>query len=83
MNRLIDDGLFAAVLWKIHQQVKKEGYIQGVTLGLFRSDYMVHVTPCSNSDPQLGLRQVEFNTFSVAGGAHASNAAELHQLVFP
>lgn len=26
--RMIKDGLFAAVLWDIHEKVKKEGYVQ-------------------------------------------------------
>ena len=84
MNRLIDDGHFAAVLWGIHQQVKQEGYVQNITLGIFRSDYMVHVTP--NPDPlalhpHMDLRQIELNTFSVAGGAHSNKAAQMHQSV--
>lgn len=31
--------------------------------------------------PELGLKQVEFNTYSVAGGAHSNKTAELHQYV--
>lgn len=32
-------------------------------------------------DPQL--KQVEFNTYSVAGGAHSDKTAEMHQWVWP
>ena len=73
------------MLWRIHQQVKQEGYVQDITLGLFRSDYMVHLTPSLDllaHHPQMALRQIELNTFSVAGGAHSNKAAQMHQSVF-
>lgn len=70
--------------------------LQKLTLGLFRSDYMVHVDKkrieensrsqrgAHQDSPDLSLKQVEFNTYSVAGGAHSNKTAELHQyVVFP
>lgn len=33
------------------------------------------------NDPKLGLKQVEFNTYSVAGGAHSNRTVEMHQYV--
>lgn len=91
LEGMIQDGSFAAELWHIHEMVKKEGYIQRLTLGLFRSDYMVHVdgkrTEGDNrlqgdvhqDSPELSLKQVEFNTYSVAGGTHSNKTADLHQ----
>ncbi|KAL8793591.1 MAG: hypothetical protein Q9195_003854 [Heterodermia aff. obscurata] len=79
LKGLIDHGHFAAVLWGIHQQVKQEGYVQDITLGLFRSDYMVYVTP--QPDSRMELRQIELNTFSVAGGAHSNKAAQMHEFM--
>jgi Eukaryotic glutathione synthase, ATP binding domain len=55
---------------------------QDVPLGLFRSDYMVHASlDLASSRPMLALKQVEFNTYSIAGGAHSNSAAEMHKSV--
>lgn len=67
---------FLANLWKIHLQVKEEGYVQDTSLGLFRSDYMLHV-PDENSLP--ALKQVEFNTISSSFGGLAVRVAQLHR----
>ena len=43
---------------------------------------MLHVEEASGreaNDSSLGLRQIEFNTYSVAGGAHANKAADMHR----
>lgn len=64
-----------ANLWKIHLQVKDEGYVQDLTLGLFRSDYMAN-TPEDDSRPCL--QQVEFNTISSSFGGLAEKVARLH-----
>lgn len=69
----VDD--FLANLWKIHLQVKEEGYIQDLTLGMFRSDYMLHV-PDDATKPSL--KQVEFNTISSSFGGLAVKVAQLH-----
>lgn len=55
---------------------------QDVTLGLFRSDYMVQVSRDDSSSRQmLAIKQVEFNTYSIAGGTHANKAAHMHESV--
>jgi hypothetical protein len=44
---------------------------------------MVHVIQdAAASRPVLSLKQVEFNTYSIAGGAHSNNVAEMHKFVF-
>lgn len=63
-----------ANLWKTHLEVKKEGYVQNLSLGLFRSDYMAHVTP--GSPPSL--KQVEFNTISSSFGGLSALVRSLH-----
>lgn len=46
-----------------------------LSLGIFRSDYMVHQNP---SDPgTLSLKQVEFNT--CAGGVHSGRVSKMHR----
>lgn len=72
--RLIEVDDFLANLWKIHLAVKDEGYVQDLTLGLFRSDYMLH-TP---DDAPQSLKQVEFNTISSSFGGLSVKVAQLH-----
>ena len=48
-----------------------------INLGLFRSDYMVHVDPDS-TDAIPELRQVEFNTIASSFGGLAEKVSELH-----
>ena len=73
---------FIASLWNVHLTVKREGYVQPLSLGLFRSDYMLH-TP-SSAEP-ASLKQVEFNTISSSFGGLGSLVAALHThlLTFP
>lgn len=51
---------------------------QDVTLGLFRSDYMVHVHDASNN-PKPTIRQVEFNTIASSFGGLSSRVTSLHR----
>lgn len=75
-----NESSMAKILWEIHTTVKKEGYVQDSTLGLFRSDYMLHANRTPNSPPEEpSIRQVEFNTYSVAGGAHGNRVSNLHR----
>ncbi|PLB43171.1 glutathione synthase [Aspergillus steynii IBT 23096] len=75
MEDLIDVDDFVSHLWKTHLAVKKEGYVQTLSLGLFRSDYMAH-TPSSSDKPSL--KQVEFNTISASFGGLSSLVTSLH-----
>ncbi|KAK5094518.1 Glutathione synthetase [Lithohypha guttulata] len=76
MKELVEVDDFLANLWKIHLQVKEEGYVQDLSLGMFRSDYMLHV-PDDSSSPSL--KQVEFNTISSSFGGLAVRVADLHR----
>ncbi|KAJ6111334.1 hypothetical protein N7523_007395 [Penicillium sp. IBT 18751x] len=76
----------AGVLWEIHQAAKKAGSVQDVSMGIFRSDYMLHLTtgdrdivPSPESFPETTLKQVEFNSFSCSGGSHANKVANMHR----
>ncbi|KAI1775799.1 glutathione synthase [Hypoxylon cercidicola] len=83
---------FVAKLWSIWERVRDEGEIQELRCGIFRSDYMLHCdesnTPgrefTSDDDLRKGLvdselKQVEFNTYSCAGGTHATTVANMHR----
>jgi glutathione synthetase len=72
----IDD--FVAKLWQTHMEVKKIGYVQDLSLGLFRSDYMVHEDR-SQPKPTSGLKQVEFNTIASSFGGLSSQVSALHK----
>ncbi|TVY46725.1 Glutathione synthetase large chain [Lachnellula occidentalis] len=71
----LKDDEFARVLWDIHKEVKKEGYVQDHSLGIFRSDYMLDANPAG----QVKLKQVEFNTISCAGGIHSNLISDMHR----
>ncbi|KAI9807343.1 MAG: hypothetical protein M1833_000086 [Piccolia ochrophora] len=74
----VDD--FIAQLWQVHLDVKnsKGGYVQDLSLGLFRSDYMIHVDP-SIPESTTELKQVEFNTIASSFGGLASKVTDLHK----
>ncbi|KAI3337270.1 glutathione synthetase-like protein [Xylariaceae sp. AK1471] len=71
-----DSDDFITELWKVHLRVKEEGYVQHKSLGLFRSDYMVH-QDATNSGPQI--KQVEFNTIASSFGGLSSQTSQLHK----
>ncbi|KAI1146595.1 hypothetical protein F4825DRAFT_456334 [Nemania diffusa] len=71
-----DSDDFITELWKVHLRVKEEGYVQHKSLGLFRSDYMVHQDG-TGSAPQI--KQVEFNTIASSFGGLSSQTSELHK----
>ncbi|KAF2490502.1 glutathione synthetase large chain [Lophium mytilinum] len=74
----VDD--FTAKLWEVHEAVKKEGYVQALTLGLFRSDYMVHLDPSDpNASPEI--KQVEFNTIASSFGGLSGEVSQLHNVL--
>ena len=59
-------------------QVKLTHAYQDLSLGLFRSDYMLHLEEARpHQCPEL--KQVEFNTYSTAGGVHSDRIAKMHQ----
>jgi glutathione synthetase len=60
--------------------LKDEGYPQPLSLGLFRSDYMVHLDQTQNSKPQI--RQVEFNTIASSFGGLSTRASKIHRHLF-
>ncbi|KAK8055985.1 glutathione synthetase [Apiospora rasikravindrae] len=59
---------FITELWKVH--------LKHLSLGLFRSDYMVHQTT-PEADPQI--KQVEFNTIASSFGGLSSHTSALHK----
>lgn len=75
LQPLMEHDSFLAALWGVHLEVKRAGVVQEVVCGIFRSDYMLHKPSASAS---ASLKQVEMNTFSVAGACHAEHVAGMH-----
>ncbi|KAL8656469.1 MAG: hypothetical protein Q9226_002658 [Calogaya cf. arnoldii] len=77
IERLIQVDDFIARLWNVHLEVEKEGYVQNLSLGLFRSDYMIHTDPAiPNAEPTI--KQVEFNTIASSFGGLSTKVSQLH-----
>ncbi|KAF9464200.1 hypothetical protein BDZ94DRAFT_1162615 [Collybia nuda] len=69
----VDD--FIGRLWTGWKQLRDEGLVQPLHLGLFRSDYLLHAP---EREP-ISLKQVEFNTISVSFGCLSERTAGLHR----
>jgi glutathione synthetase len=78
LKELFDVDDLASTLWEIYQEVKEEGFVQDLTLGIFRSDYMMHVNLVESSH-RPELKQVELNTVSCAGGVHTNRVSDMHR----
>ncbi|XP_040009732.1 glutathione synthetase isoform X1 [Xiphias gladius] len=69
----VDD--FTARLYRIHQQILKEGRSQSIMLGLNRSDYMLD----QKEDGTSSLKQIEINTFAASFGGLSSRSPDVHR----
>ncbi|KAM9350570.1 glutathione synthetase-like [Symphorus nematophorus] len=69
----VDD--FTARLFRIHQQILKEGRSQSIVLGLNRSDYMLD----QRDDGSSSLKQIEINTFAASFGGLSSRTPDVHR----
>ncbi|KAL4080595.1 hypothetical protein J3A83DRAFT_4084540 [Scleroderma citrinum] len=70
----VDD--FTGTLWRGWKDIRDEGIVQPLHLGLFRSDYLLHT---GEEDGKLSFKQVEFNTISSSFGALSERAASMHR----
>ncbi|KAF9232322.1 glutathione synthase [Melanogaster broomeanus] len=68
---------FVRTLWKGWKEIREEGIIQPLHLGLFRSDYLLHTG--GGEGRTLGVKQVEFNTISSSFGPLSERAAAMHR----
>lgn len=64
------DPEFTGRLFEIYNKVNEQGNFQPLSLGIFRSDYMLH----DGKD----IKQIEFNTVSVSFGGLSPKINELH-----
>ncbi|KAF4816900.1 Glutathione synthetase [Colletotrichum tropicale] len=80
VNEVKSGDDFIGKLWDTHLRVKKEGYTQNLSLGLFRSDYLVH-QDVSSGQPKRQVKQVEFNTIAASFGGLSSRTSLLHKFL--
>lgn len=73
MDELKNVDEFMKNLWELHLSVKDQ--VKGLTLGLFRSDYLLHIGGTS----ECSIKQVEFNTISASFGSLATRTSEMHR----
>ncbi|SCU96474.1 LAMI_0F06678g1_1 [Lachancea mirantina] len=66
------DPEFTGRLWGLYLKAKVQGISQKISLGVFRSDYLL-------DNEKLEVKQVEFNTVSVSFGGLSSKVCELHK----
>jgi len=76
IDEVIHTDSFTGSLWQIFQTVEKEGIAQPVSLGIHRSDYLIH-QPDDRSPPIL--QQVEVNTISASFSSLSHVTGELHR----
>ncbi|PSS22501.1 hypothetical protein M430DRAFT_65660 [Amorphotheca resinae ATCC 22711] len=76
VQEILEVDEFIAELWQVHLKVKEEGYVQNLSLGLFRSDYMVHQ---GDTDAGPTIKQVEFNTIASSFGGLSAQTSNLHK----
>lgn len=81
----VDD--FISQLFEIWKRTQAEGSVQPYSLGLFRSDYMLHQPPHHSDsshddfDAVPKVQQVEFNTIASSFGGLATKVSELHRFL--
>ncbi|KAF9145026.1 hypothetical protein BG015_012024 [Linnemannia schmuckeri] len=75
----VDD--FVKRLYDLYLEVKKEGIVQPASLGLHRSDYIIHLNPGQDFS-EAEIKQVELNTISVSFGSLSSLTGDLHRYLY-
>lgn len=79
LPRLAPHDEFISNLWQVHQACQEEGYHHKQSLGLFRSDYMIHEE--QQREGTVSLKQVEFNTIASSFGGLAAKVSDLHRFL--
>ncbi|KZC04586.1 PREDICTED: glutathione synthetase-like [Dufourea novaeangliae] len=72
LKSTIDADPFTAKLFSIYETVHKEGYGQTISVGLLRSDYMLH---------ENEIKQVELNTIASSFGGIATVTSRYHKYI--
>ncbi|XP_066592782.1 glutathione synthetase-like [Prorops nasuta] len=73
LQSVIEADDFTAQLYKIYETVSMEGFSQDISLGLFRSDYLLHFGTT--------IKQVEFNTIASSFAGLAPIISQYHRYI--
>ncbi|KAJ3217057.1 hypothetical protein HK099_005613 [Clydaea vesicula] len=73
---------FMKKTYEIYKKVADKPSVQTITLGLHRSDYLIHMEVSNeNSKPKPVLQQVELNTIAASFSSLSTRVSELHQFL--
>ncbi|KAJ8672684.1 hypothetical protein QAD02_003944 [Eretmocerus hayati] len=75
LRSTIEKDEFTSKLFDIYHTVHTEGYAQRLSLGLIRSDYMLH------SDEKNTVKQVEINMISTSFAGLAARISKYHRFI--
>ncbi|KAG0243011.1 hypothetical protein BGX31_011327 [Mortierella sp. GBA43] len=78
MESLSSVDEFVKRLYDLYLIVKEEGIAQPASLGLHRSDYIIHLNPGQDFS-EAKIKQVELNTISASFGCLSSLTGDLHR----
>ncbi|ETV90386.1 glutathione synthetase [Aphanomyces invadans] len=79
LHSVLAEDAFTRRLVALSKAVQKEGVVQTATLGIHRSDYMLHDDPTNATPAQI--LQVELNTISASFACMSSLASNLHRFL--
>ncbi|XP_012281091.1 glutathione synthetase isoform X2 [Orussus abietinus] len=74
LKSTIKSDEFTKKLFDIYETVYKEGFTQDISVGLLRSDYMLH-----NDDEHPVIKQVELNTIATSFAGLATAVTDYHR----
>ncbi|XP_025266910.1 glutathione synthetase [Camponotus floridanus] len=73
LKSTIQTDSFTAKLFRIYETVYEEGFSQNISLGLLRSDYLLH--------DDCKIKQVEINTIAASFAALATITSQYHKYI--
>lgn len=79
LQSTIEVDTFTAKIFEIYETTRNEGLSQPISLGIFRSDYMLDGT--SDKPEDLRIKQVEINTIASSFGGLSSLMGGLHSFI--
>ncbi|XP_068696198.1 glutathione synthetase-like [Montipora foliosa] len=87
LKSTIEVDSFTAKIFEIYEKTRNEGLSQPISLGIFRSDYMMDCSNPQNSDllqhlqNDVGIKQVEINTIASSFGGLSPQMRKLHNFL--
>lgn len=79
LQSTIEVDAFTAKIYEIYEKTRKEELVQPISLGIFRSDYMLDGT--NGWSENLTIKQVEINTIASSFGGLSAQMPGLHNFI--